>query len=89
MEDERQITYRCPSEWWGPDGRDSYGPLWVVGCGHRFDATPDEEGLVDCPECGIWFPAEGNELLCVECGFYAHNKVGIPFCGPCYYVRKC
>lgn len=28
----------------------------LLGCGAVFKAEPDEEGLVDCPECGIWFP---------------------------------
>ena len=30
----------------------------IIGCGHEFDATPDSEGLVDCPNCGIWFSIE-------------------------------
>lgn len=29
----------------------------LLGCGHTFEATPDDEGLVDCPACGIWFDA--------------------------------
>ncbi len=40
-------SYRCPDATRCPDD--------VVGCGHRFEAEPDHEGLVDCPECGIWF----------------------------------
>jgi hypothetical protein len=32
----------------------------VVGCYSVFEATPDEEGLVDCPTCGIWFSAADN-----------------------------
>jgi predicted nucleic acid-binding Zn-ribbon protein len=27
----------------------------IVGCGHIFEAEPDEEGLIDCPNCGMWF----------------------------------
>lgn len=30
----------------------------IAGCGSTFEAEPDEEGLVDCPECGIWFNPE-------------------------------
>lgn len=26
-----------------------------LGCGHTFEATPDDEGLIDCPQCGLWF----------------------------------
>jgi hypothetical protein len=42
------MVYKCPTEP-DPEGGD------ILGCGHVFEATPDEEGLVDCPECGIWF----------------------------------
>lgn len=34
-----------------------HGPLYVVGCGAEFDAEPDREGLIDCPNCGMWFDA--------------------------------
>ena len=44
-------TYRCPTEP-EPGVTDS-----LIGCGHTFTATPDDEGLVDCPNCGIWFRA--------------------------------
>jgi len=27
----------------------------VVGCGHTFEAEPDEYGWVECPVCGILF----------------------------------
>lgn len=45
-------TVRCP--------RSPYSAyLWlageVEGCGHVFTDVPDDEGLFDCPECGIWF----------------------------------
>lgn len=26
----------------------------LKGCGMEFQAVPDEEGLVDCPHCGMW-----------------------------------
>jgi len=51
------FAYICHDEWWGPDGPDTYGPLYVVGCGQTFEAEPDDEGLVDCPFCGMWMPA--------------------------------
>jgi hypothetical protein len=38
--------YVCPV---GKEGDD------VRGCGATIEATPDDEGLVDCYECGIWF----------------------------------
>jgi hypothetical protein len=40
-----RMQYQCPG--------DEYNDL--VGCGSVFDAEPDEEGLVDCPVCGMWF----------------------------------
>lgn len=42
-------TYTCP----GADEVDNGHT--VIGCGAVFDAVPDDEGLVDCPRCGIWF----------------------------------
>jgi len=33
-----------------PDGR-------FDGCGFPFTAAPDHEGIVDCPNCGLWFLA--------------------------------
>lgn len=50
-------TYRCPT--------DEYRTVDnVIGCGHEFTATPDEEGYVDCPECGMWFePREQDEVI--------------------------
>jgi hypothetical protein len=27
----------------------------IVGCGRTFTAEPDNEGLIDCPHCGMWF----------------------------------
>lgn len=38
--------YTCPT---GVEGDE------VRGCGQKFIATPDSEGLIDCPHCGIWF----------------------------------
>lgn len=46
-------SYTCPTE---PrqyvDGTD------IVGCGTTFKAQADADGIVDCPQCGIWFKPE-------------------------------
>lgn len=43
------LTYQCPDDRrWRDD---------IVGCGHTFEAEPDREGLIDCPNCGMWFVA--------------------------------
>jgi hypothetical protein len=44
-------TYICPTT---PGPRNST----ILGCGATFHAEPDHEGLVDCPNCEIWFPAK-------------------------------
>lgn len=31
------------------------GETLILGCGHLFSSKTDDEGLVDCPHCGIWF----------------------------------
>jgi hypothetical protein len=47
---EDMKTYRCPTDpVYCGDGE------YITGCGETFTATPDREGLVDCPHCGIWF----------------------------------
>ena len=38
----------------------------ILGCGAEFDAEPDHDGLVDCPECGIWFPASEPGVQLVD-----------------------
>ena len=30
----------------------------IVGCGKTFTQQPDEEGIFDCPHCGIFFNRE-------------------------------
>lgn len=42
-----ETTFRCPT-----NRRCAHD---VMGCGAVFEAEPDDEGIVDCPECGIWF----------------------------------
>ena len=29
----------------------------IVGCGSTDVSDPDDEGICDCYNCGIWFPA--------------------------------
>lgn len=50
-------TVTCPDTDYaiGADGTVTPGVHTIVGCGHTFTAAPDDEGLFDCPECGIWF----------------------------------
>lgn len=45
---------RCPDNERWPDD--------IIGCGRVIDdPTPDDEGIVDCPHCGIWFTPEEEE----------------------------
>ena len=44
-------NWTCPTNSRMPDD--------IVGCGHSFDAAPDWEGWVDCPECGLAFSRAG------------------------------
>jgi hypothetical protein len=57
-EDEAEMgpltEYTCPNY---PDPTLKAGEHEVIGCGATFKARADFEGLVDCPECGIWFKA--------------------------------
>jgi hypothetical protein len=47
--------YRCPrlSPRLTVSGDDTGGP-----CGFAFDAEPDAQGIVTCPQCGIWWFAD-------------------------------
>lgn len=47
-----KFIYTCPSTKRCEDD--------VVGCGASFEAVPDHDGLIDCPECGMWFRADGT-----------------------------
>lgn len=49
-------TFTCPSTDRGVQA-DSYPPGRpdIVGCGRTFQGEADDEGIVDCPHCGIWF----------------------------------
>lgn len=45
---------RCPTGGLTADGT----PPTVIGCGELIPDERDDEGLVDCPKCGIWFDPE-------------------------------
>ena len=50
----QEATVACPKE-----------PRWegdLAGCGHTFTQEPDDEAMFDCPECGLFFNAEGLKL---------------------------
>lgn len=41
-------------------------PRWegdLVGCGSTNLIGPDDEGLYDCLDCGLWFAAEAAEVV--------------------------
>lgn len=40
--------YRCP-DWKSTSD--------LVGCGHTFEAEPDDDGWLECPNCGMHFDA--------------------------------
>lgn len=43
------MKFICPN--WPEEG----AAVEITGCGREFEAEPDDEGLLDCPHCGIWF----------------------------------
>jgi hypothetical protein len=49
---DEAIMEWCPTQMTAEDEQDSNG---LVGCGSRRLEGPDEEGLFDCLECGLWF----------------------------------
>ncbi|ORB76419.1 hypothetical protein BST46_30225 [Mycobacterium timonense] len=46
-----QAYIACPTDPLQQDGT----PHTIIGCGALIPDDRDDEGLVDCPECGIWF----------------------------------
>lgn len=38
----------------------------LVGCGYVFEANQDDEGLIDCPNCGMWFNPDREPKVKVE-----------------------
>lgn len=51
----------CPD--WPQAGIDAADD--IIGCGHAFYAGPeaDEDGMIDCPVCGICFTREQGTQL--------------------------
>jgi hypothetical protein len=47
------MSYICPNNERWPDD--------IIGCGRVVDREPDDEGIVDCPHCGIWFTPDEEE----------------------------
>lgn len=54
------MRFRCPDWTGGPAASD------LLGCGWTFDSEPDFEGLMDCPQCGIWFRADEPGVMVEE-----------------------
>lgn len=54
----------CPTADTHPDGQ----PATIIGCGQVIeDPTPDHEGLIDCPHCGMWFhPSEATRMKAIN-----------------------
>jgi hypothetical protein len=48
---ESPALVRCPTAATAVDGT----PHTVIGCGASIPDIRDDEGLVDCLACGIWF----------------------------------
>jgi hypothetical protein len=50
--------YCCPSHSEpGVDDDDQ-----ILGCDNVFEAEPDSDGYVDCPECGLFFRASLHDV---------------------------
>ncbi len=54
--DAEQANIVCPN-WPDPEGGD------IEGCGSRNVVGPDDEGLYDCRDCGIWFTVKAKEVV--------------------------
>ena len=50
------VQLRCPN--WRDTSTTETGPSKIRGCGSMNTDGPDEEGLHDCLDCGIWFRPE-------------------------------
>jgi hypothetical protein len=57
----QKFEIRCPTE--------ARWPGDIIGCGSAKVAGPDEEGLYDCGNCGIWFRLESIK----KTKFHAQN----------------
>lgn len=51
MSDDKSPAVRCPTGTTASDGT----AHTIIGCGALIPDVRDDEGLVDCPDCGIWF----------------------------------
>jgi hypothetical protein len=51
------VTVHCPTEPLQPNG----DPHTIIGCGSSRVTDPDDEGLHDCLDCGIWFNPNDEE----------------------------
>lgn len=58
------MRVRCPTDADVPHAERTDAPgEFIIGCGHEFVAEVDQEGLVDCPNCGMWFrPREQDRV---------------------------
>lgn len=58
-----QTTTTCPTTRVQTDG----SPHTIIGCGSTNVSGPDDEGLYDCLDCGIWFnPADEAPVTCTD-----------------------
>lgn len=55
---------RCPTSTLCSDGT----PHTIIGCGKLIPDERDDEGLVDCGECGIWFNPDEEMSGVAKCG---------------------
>ena len=51
------VTYKCPAKSSRSDGNDHN----IRGCGEQVDGRADDEGIGDCPWCGMWFQPDEEE----------------------------
>jgi hypothetical protein len=57
-------TYTCPTNPLQPNGE----PHTIIGCGRSFEAVPDDEGIIDCPHCGMFWHPAGERIEQGEAG---------------------
>lgn len=55
-----QTSVACPTTPVQPDG----SPHTIIGCGSTNVSGPDDEGLYDCLDCGIWFNPADEPTTC-------------------------
>lgn len=57
-------TYRCPDDDRGPqEAAYPAGIPDIIGCGREFTAELDDEGLADCPHCGMFFGPRPQDVV--------------------------